>query len=284
MATPTVVTMLALAIGLVEVGVPLPVEGQEPEAAIAGAPNSDDMSAGRSHYIASCARCHGVEGGGGEGPPLARTVLTRAPDDRALMRIMAGGIAGTGMSGSWWLSEGELQAVAMYVRSLAPSGPDEAEALAGDPSRGRVLYEDADCARCHTIGGFGTGRGPDLSTVGARRGAAHLREALLDPAAALPRGLTAMPREFVDYLVIRVVDADGVEFRGMRVNEDSYTLQIKDARGVIRSWYKPDLRELEREFNRSLMQSYRDRLTEDEVEDLVAYLASLTGANLRGIS
>jgi cytochrome c oxidase cbb3-type subunit III len=246
--------------------------------------SSDEMAAARGHYIASCARCHGVDGGGGEGPPLARARLPRAPDDRALIRIMRGGIAGTGMSGSWWLSPGELELVAQYVRSLAPSGPDQAALLMGDPSRGRAVYEDADCARCHTIGGFGTGRGPDLSTVGARRGAAHLREALLDPAAALPRGLTAMPSDFVDYLVIRVVDDEGDQLRGTRVNEDSYTIQIKDSRGVVHSFYKPDLRQLDREFDRSLMQSYRDRLTDDEIEDLVAYMASLTGTDLRGIS
>ncbi|KPJ79835.1 MAG: hypothetical protein AMS19_10360 [Gemmatimonas sp. SG8_23] len=70
----------------------------------------------------------------------------------------------------------------------------------------------------------------------------------------------------------------------MRMNEDSYTLQLKDARGVVHSFYKPALRELEREFDRSLMQSYADRLTEEQVEDLVAYLASLTGTELRGIS
>ena len=93
-----------------------------------------------------------------------------------------------------------------------------------------------------------------------------------------------MPRVFVDYLVIRVVDANGDEVRGMRMNEDSYTLQIRDARGVLHSFYKPALRELEREFDASLMRSYRDSLTDEEVEDLVAYLASLTGADLRGIS
>jgi putative heme-binding domain-containing protein len=197
---------------------------------------------------------------------------------------MAAGISGTGMSGAWWLSGEELQQVAVYVRSLAPSGPDDLQPLTGAPTRGRTLFQDEGCADCHTVGGFGTGRGPDLTTVGARRGAAHLREALVDPAAALPRGLTAMPRDFVDYLVVRVVTAEGEQTRGMRMNEDSFTIQLKDARGVIRSFYKPALRELEREFDRSLMQSYEDRLSDEELEDLVAYLASLTGTELRGIS
>lgn len=244
----------------------------------------EESPEGRVHYIASCARCHGVEGGGGEGPPLARSRLERAQDDAALVRIIRGGIPGTGMSGSWWLSPDESQQVARYVRSLAPEGPDEMEALTGDPTRGRALFQSEGCVRCHTVGGFGTGRGPDLSTVGARRGAAHLREALIDPPAALPRGMTAMPRDFVDYLVVRVVDASGREVRGMRMNEDSYTLQLKDGRGVVHSFYKPTLQALDREFDRSLMQSYADRLSDDQIEDLVSYLASLTGRAPRGIS
>lgn len=242
------------------------------------------VAEGRAHYMASCARCHGVDGGGGEGPPLARARLTRAPDDSALARIIRVGISGTGMSGSWWLSPGETEQVIRYVRSLAPASSDDVESLRGDPSRGRGLFESEGCDRCHTVGGFGTARGPDLTSVGARRGAVHLRQAILDPAAALPRGLTVMPSDFVDYLIVRVVDAEGTQMRGMRMNEDSYTIQLKDARGVIHSFYKPDLQELEREFDRSLMQSFRDRLTEDEVEDLVAYLATLTGTDLRGIS
>jgi putative heme-binding domain-containing protein len=258
---------------------PVPVGAQDATEA-----SEANLVDGRVHYIASCARCHGVNGGGGEGPPLARSTLTRAPDDQTLMRLMAEGIPGTGMSGSWWLSPSELRQVAHYVRSLAPSGPDEAETLTGDPSRGRTTFEAEGCADCHTVGGFGTARGPDLTTVGARRGPAHLREALLDPAAVLPRGLTAMPRDFVDYLVVRVVDADGRQVRGMRMNEDTYTIQLKDRQGVLHSFAKSELRTLEREFDRSLMQSYRDRLTAEEIEDLVAYMATLTGTNLRGIS
>jgi len=255
--------------------------------AVAQAPATSadqELAAGRTAYIASCARCHGVDGGGGEGPPLARARLPRAPDDEALIRIMVDGIPGSGMSGSWFLSADELQNIAGYVRSLAPSGADEVDHLTGDPSRGRLLYESEGCDECHTVGGFGTSRGPDLSTVGARRGPSHLRESILDPASALPRGLTAMPTDFVDYLVVRVVDAGGRQMRGMRMNEDSYTIQVKDRQGVLHSFYKPDLLELEKEFDRSLMRSYRDRLSEEEVEDLVAYLAALTGTGLRGIS
>lgn len=242
-----------------------------------------DVEDGRVHYMASCARCHGVDGGGGEGPPLARGQLPRAPTDAALVRIVSNGIDGTAMGATWWLSPGELEDLVRYVRSLAPSDAQSPAQLPGDPYRGRLVYDRAGCADCHTVRGFGTARGPDLTSVAGRRGETYLRQAIVDPPAALPRGLTAMPSDFVDYLVVRVVDDEGGQLRGMRMNEDTYTIQIKDARGVIHSYYKPDLRVLEREFDRSLMQSYVDRLSEEEMDDLVAYLATLTRAQ-RGVS
>jgi cytochrome c oxidase cbb3-type subunit 3 len=243
---------------------------------------ADELAKGRAHYVASCARCHGVNGGGGEGPPLARAVIPRAPDDQTLERIIVLGIAGTAMGGTRWLSEEERRLVIGYVRSLAPAGGGAAPA--GDAEHGRALFEQNGCSGCHTVGGFGTARGPDLTSVGQRRGAAYLREALVDPAAALPRGMTAMPRDFVDYLMIRAVDRNGNEFRGVRMNEDSYTIQIKDGRGLVRSFYKPDLRELEKQFDASLMRSYRDRLSNAELDDLVSYLMTLQGTQSRMIS
>jgi putative heme-binding domain-containing protein len=184
----------------------------------------------------------------------------------------------------FYLTEMEILRVFEYVRSLAPSGPDDVASLPGDPTVGRGIYEAFACATCHTIGRFGTAFGPDLTDVADRRGVAHMREAILEPAATLPRGLTGISAEFDDYLVVRVVDADGNEVRGARLNEDTYTIQLKDMQGVIYSFYKPDLRELVREFDVSLMPGYGEQLTEAQVDDLVAYLASLTGASPRAIS
>ena len=64
--------------------------------------------------------------------------------------------------------------------------------------------------------------------------------------------------------------------RGVRVNEDSFTIQLRDDSNRFRSFRKSDLKELKKEFDVSTMPSYKS-LTAVELDDLVAYLASLRG-------
>ena len=238
-----------------------------------------ELSRGQSYYVAACARCHGVTGGGGEGPPLARAVLPRAPDDDALVAIIANGIPGSSMSALWWLSASEQRQVASFVRSLAPSGTAAQELLPGDPAAGRELYDRSGCNICHTIDGVGIAVGPDLTAVGLRRGADYLRASLVEPAASQPGGLTAMSPEFIDYLMVRAVDAEGNEVAGMRMNEDSYSIQLMDVAGRMHSLDKQSLNELDKQFDSSLMTSYQDTFSNTELDDLVSYLMTLTNTD-----
>ena len=68
----------------------------------------------------------------------------------------------------------------------------------------------------------------------------------------------------------------GESIDGIRLNEDSFTIQIKDRRQKVYSFRKGDLRELKKHFGRSPMPAY-DRLTGGELDDLIAYVASLRG-------
>jgi putative heme-binding domain-containing protein len=117
------------------------------------------------------------------------------------------------------------------------------------------------------VRGQGGSLGPDLSEVGARRSPAYLREALTDPGASAPEG----------FLVISVTTRDGRRVRGTRINEDSFTIQLRDANNRFHSFRKRELAEVNKEFGASTMPSYQTTLTASEIDDLVAYLASLRG-------
>ena len=226
----------------------------------------EEAERGRKLFDNHCARCHGIGGTGGEGPSLARRTLRHAADDAALASVIENGIEGTEMPGTWLLSPKEIGEVVAYVRSL---GKVTGETVPGDAERGRTIFEGkGSCSLCHVVAGEGGILGPELTDVGAVRGAAHLRESLLSPPASLPPG----------YLPVRAVTASGEEITGVRVNEDSFTIQVRDETGRIHSLQKVELRELQKRIGESLMPSTVGQLSDEEVEDVVAYLASLRGA------
>ncbi len=232
-------------------------------AALAQAPA--DPALGKKRFESQCALCHGQTGGGGRGPSLQRPTLNRAPNDAALQKVISQGIPPE-MPGAWQLNDHEVASVAAYVRGLGATKP---EPLPGDPERGRKIYASKGCATCHMIAGEGSGYGPELTDVGAKRSPAHLRESIVAPEASVPEG----------FLLVELVPAKGAIVRGVRVNEDTYSIQVKDAKGAFHSFRKADLAEVRKLRGKSPMPSYQGALSAEELNDLVAYLAGLRGKN-----
>jgi putative heme-binding domain-containing protein len=228
--------------------------------------STNALSHGEKLFVAHCALCHGIGGTGGRGPALNHPELRSASTDQALFRIIQNGIEGTEMPGAWQLTDREINQLAGYVKSL---GRTAIVKLPGDTAKGKQLYDSkGGCAACHIASGRGGNMGPDLSDIGARRSANYLREALLDPGAAVPDG----------FMVVSATTRDGKKVRGVRSNEDSFTIQLRDASNTFHSFRKNQLTELKKELGTSLMPGYRDVLAASEIDDLVAYLAGLRGA------
>jgi putative heme-binding domain-containing protein len=226
---------------------------------------ADDLAQGKKIFVGQCALCHGIGGTGGRGPALDGPGLPRTADNQALFSIIKNGIPQTEMPDAWQRTDREIWQVAGYVRSL---GRTAAVSVSGNPAKGRQIYDSkGGCAACHIVDGRGGSFGPVLNEIGARRSAGHLREALIDPGASVGEG----------FLVISIVTRDGQKVRGIRLNEDSFTIQLRDSGNAFRSFRKADLKELTKESGVSTMPSYRDALSAPELEDLVAYLAGLRG-------
>jgi cytochrome c oxidase cbb3-type subunit 3 len=228
------------------------------------AATSSDIGAGRTEFDAQCAWCHGAGGTGGTGPDLHRTQLRHAANDRQLVDIVQNGIPGTEMP-SLRLTDRIAWQTAAYVRSL---GRARGRPLPGSAQHGAAVYDSSGCGGCHIVGGRGNALGPELTSIGALRGAPYLRDALIKPEAAHPPG----------YLVVKATTQAGTEIRGIRVNEDVFYLHVRDARGTVHTLQKSELSALERELEATLMPSYASRIAGSDLDDLVAYLASLRGA------
>ena len=75
---------------------------------------------------------------------------------------------------------------------------------------------------------------------------------------------------------VRAVTRGGATITGTLLNQDSFSLQVIDANERLVSVAKSDLREYAL-LKTSPMPSYRDKLTSQELADVVGYLASLRG-------
>jgi len=224
-----------------------------------------DLKNGQQLFMGQCARCHGPKGEGGRGAVLAQPKLRHAPDDESLFHVIQEGIKGTEMPAGYAVDTLETWQLAAYIRSLGRMAP---ESVPGDAKRGQELYRSKGrCSQCHIIGGQGGSLGPELTEIAARRSAAHLRAAVLDPASTLPEG----------FLEVGLATKDGRTITGVRLNEDTFTIQVIDLNGEIHSFIKSDLKELQRDTGKSPMPSFRAVFSASEVDDLVAYLYSLRG-------
>jgi len=231
---------------------------------------AEPTSAGEQLFAVHCANCHGPNGEGSRGPMLATAVLPRAPTEEALIKIITTGIPGTEMP-RFQLEKNEIQQIAAWVRHLGQIPP---EPLPGDPAQGERIYRTVgNCALCHQLHGYGGVVGPDLTSIGRRRGVAYLRRALVDPGAEVPQSMN-LPQNFV---MVIAVSRDGQETSGVRVNEDTYSIQMRDFAGQLHSYFKSELTSLRKDWGKSPMPNYAGVLTPGQIGDLVAFLVEQKG-------
>jgi putative heme-binding domain-containing protein len=224
--------------------------------------SAEDVAAGGRIFRAHCAVCHGPDGGGGRGAKLTRGEFRHATSDEGLYKIIADGIVGTEMP-STFFNGTQLWQVVAYVRSLSQRAPEAP--LKGIAAAGKQVFSGkGGCAMCHMVDGEGGRLGPDLSLIGETRSAQHLRTSMLKPNAQV----------FTYDRAIRAVTRDGKTIAGRRLNEDTYSVQLLDSQERMVSLLKEEIASYEI-VSESSMPSYEGKLTDKELDDLVAYLASL---------
>ena len=151
-----------------------------------------------------------------------------------------------------------------YMKSISTVAEFDSER--GDAVRGGEIFAST-CTRCHRVNSDGGRLGPDLSRIAAIRSRDMLIRSIRDPSAAVAAG----------YRGVTLVTQDGQRVRGVVKSEDAFSIQILDTRERLQGYLKADLQEVIRE-DRSLMRQFGpDRLSEDELDDVVQYLGTLRG-------
>ena len=225
----------------------------------------EDLVAGMKLFLSTCAACHGREGAGGSnGPSLTTGTFKRGNTDEGLHNTIANGVPGTPMS-AFSLRNREVWQLVAYIREL--NVRKSAAKATGDSARGERVFADRGCGQCHTARGGGGFSGPDLGQIGLYRSLEQLESAVIDP------NRDVAPA----YWSLRARTKSGQTISGLRLNEDMDSFQIREASGRLRSVFKAELASHEL-VRTSPMPSFKDKLQKGELDDLVAFLASLRGA------
>jgi cytochrome c oxidase cbb3-type subunit 3 len=220
---------------------------------------------GKKAFESICASCHGLDGRGGErGPNIATTQEVQNLSDSEIFKILRDGKAYAGMPGFAGLGNDRLGAILKHLRKL--QGMSAATVLAGNPANGKTLFfGKADCASCHMIQGRGGYMGSDLSEYGAGNSPNEIREAILQP------NKDNDPRQ----QVVEVATEDGQNLKGIRRNEDNFSLQLQTLDGAFHLLQKSTVKSA-KELSASLMPGdYGSKLTRQEIDDLIHYLVSV---------
>jgi putative heme-binding domain-containing protein len=227
--------------------------------------NADAITAGMGAYRQRCADCHGVDARGIRSPDITQ-VWARGRTDGALFRIVRNGIPGTEMPAhpAPRTSDTDIWRILAYVKTLAADLP--ADAPPGRASSGESLFA-ANCLACHRVGDRGGQLGPDLSRIGTARARAALARQIRGNVADFRTG----------YQPVTLTTPDGHQIRGVKKNEDLFSVQIMDTSERIQGYLREDMRTVTNEKQSAMPAFGSERLSDAELDDLLAYLTSLQG-------
>src|SRR5438093_3948576 len=227
--------------------------------------NAQAIGNGAAMFRNRCAGCHGPDAHGYLGPDLTGFWANGGSDDR-MFTIVRRGVPGTEMIGAdpQRVLDKDIWQTIAYLRTL---GTVAAAPPTGDAANGERVFR-ANCSSCHMVNGRGGQLGPDLSRIGSARPRAGLMSKV--------RGSSAFIRP--GYEPVTLVTRSGERIRGVRKNEDEFSIQIMDMRERLQGYLKSNLAEFTLD-KQSVMPAYGpDRLTDRDLDDLLRYLASLRAA------
>jgi putative heme-binding domain-containing protein len=135
----------------------------------------------------------------------------------------------------------------------------------GQIAKATELINANECLSCHRLDDMGSYLGPSLTGIGASRSADQIRASLVTPnKESAPENRS-----------VRLVTGDGKTVTGRLLNQDGSSVQLIDSSsGQLRSFEKAGLHEFAI-VTINPMPSYADRMSAQELTDIVHYLSSL---------
>jgi cytochrome c oxidase cbb3-type subunit III len=245
----------------VSAAMPRYVAAQQGSATQAGETSSAN-ALGQRTFRAQCAACHGLDGRGGEHAPSIVQDQVKSLSDEDLAGIVHNGIPGKGMPEFSSLGSAASKSVVAYLREM--QGPIAPETVTGDATLGRTLFfGKAECSTCHVVEGTGNFVARDLSDYGRNHQPSEIRNAIL----GTKKAPDSPPEQ------VTVTTRRSGELSGVLRNEDNFSLQLQDPQGDFYLILKSDAMGVRRAPVKVMPSDYSKRLTSQEIDDLVSFIA-----------
>jgi len=136
-----------------------------------------------------------------------------------------------------------------------------------DFEKGRKLFGAAGCAACHRYNDEGASVGPDLSNVAGRFSARDLLESIIEPSKEISDQYGA--------IVITKKNGDEITGRVGNLNGDNLmVIQNMFAPGDFTNVKRQDIEKIERSTTSMMPEGLLNTFTEQEIQDLMAYMLS----------
>ncbi len=218
-------------------------------------------AAGKNAFNSSCAACHGLDGHGSDkAVNIATSPRVQRFTDAQLANIISNGVPGTGMPAFHTLSAKQVREIVGYVRVL--QGRVDEATLPGDPTKGKeIFFGKGECSTCHTVEGQGGFLGPDLTSHGAISSVEAMREEIIKT----PR----VPA--VGYRAARITTQSGDRLEG-----DNFSVQLQTKDGSFHVFKRAELASFEYTGGSLMPTNYRERLSDEDLNNLIAYLISVS--------
>jgi putative heme-binding domain-containing protein len=215
---------------------------------------------GKAEFVHNCTACHRAD---------MVTRVKKTPDDwkKNVFEMASRGTDG---------SKEDLDNVVLYLDAFyaadkpAPAAatpsttPSSASANSQGLERVKQVIAENICLTCHRIEQQGAYIGPTLNGIGARRTASQLRAAIVSPP----------PTVDPSNNLVRLTAADGKTLTGRILSQDDRQVRVIDAFGEVTTYSKPALQQFT-VIDINPMPSYERKITGDDLDGLVRYLASL---------
>lgn len=230
------------------------------------APRESRAKLGNQLFASNCAACHGIDGKGSErAPNIADAPEMKRRSDAEIFGIIHDGMPGTGMPAFHTLGNAQIRAIVAHLRKL--EGPTQSSVMKGNANQGKNLFfGKPECSRCHMIAGEGGFIAQDLSEYARVHSPEQIKAAIFHPAAFGQKQ-------------VRVRLRTGQVFEGRIRNEDNFSLQLQTSDGAFHLLDRPDVEKIESAPDLQMPTDYASRLSEGEVNNLIAYLMQAAGTS-----